>query len=303
MFEKILLFIYIVKVSNAVVIHTSDKYKKDLIKPNSQGWQTVKMYHPPQAFGYKYEPYAYPKYEFEYSVSDKNTGDHKHHSEARDGDRVRGEYSLVQSDGSLRKVQYTADDHNGFNAVVSRIINNHGDHAVSVSGHTQFFYPVGHNVKINHYFPGKDYQYQEIKMSDHKISKPVHEETAVNNKDVKMVMIDSEDKLLAIEPMKEKEEIKDTARKDEKLAMQVDVTETIPIQVLPAVDPVIPDNSNDEKVNAEPLNSVSMDQNSNISPAKELSTENEIQNLNEKENSDSEVASSFYTTKYYYVIQ
>lgn len=56
---------------------------------------------------------AYPKYEFEYSVSDQKTGDHKHHKEARDGDRVRGEYSLVESDGSLRKVQYHADDHNG----------------------------------------------------------------------------------------------------------------------------------------------------------------------------------------------
>lgn len=55
----------------------------------------------------------YPKYEFEYSVSDQKTGDHKTHRESRDGDRVRGEYSLVEPDGSLRKVEYDADDHNG----------------------------------------------------------------------------------------------------------------------------------------------------------------------------------------------
>lgn len=46
-------------------------------------------------------------------MSDKKTGDHKSHRESRDGDRVRGEYSLVEPDGSLRKVEYDADDHNG----------------------------------------------------------------------------------------------------------------------------------------------------------------------------------------------
>lgn len=57
---------------------------------------------------------TYPKYEFEYAVSDKKTGDHKHHHEARDGDRVRGGYSLVEPDGSLRKVEYNADDQHGY---------------------------------------------------------------------------------------------------------------------------------------------------------------------------------------------
>lgn len=56
---------------------------------------------------------SYPKYEFEYAVSDKKTGDHKQHHESRDGHRVRGGYSLVEPDGSLRKVEYDADDHNG----------------------------------------------------------------------------------------------------------------------------------------------------------------------------------------------
>lgn len=56
---------------------------------------------------------AYPKYEFDYAVSDKTTGDHKRHQETRDGDKVWGEYSLVEPDGSLRKVEYKADDYNG----------------------------------------------------------------------------------------------------------------------------------------------------------------------------------------------
>lgn len=34
---------------------------------------------------------------------------------------MKGEYSLAEPDGTIRIVKYTADKHNGFNAVVSRI--------------------------------------------------------------------------------------------------------------------------------------------------------------------------------------
>lgn len=54
-------------------------------------------------------------------MQDGHTGDQKSQHEVRDGDVVKGEYSLVEPDGTIRKVQYTADHHNGFNAVVSRI--------------------------------------------------------------------------------------------------------------------------------------------------------------------------------------
>jgi hypothetical protein len=63
---------------------------------------------------------AYPKYEFKYGVADGHTGDQKTQTEVRDGDVVKGSYSLVEPDGTVRTVSYTADDHNGFNAVVSR---------------------------------------------------------------------------------------------------------------------------------------------------------------------------------------
>jgi len=63
---------------------------------------------------------AYPKYSFNYGVNDAHTGDIKSQWEERDGDVVKGQYSLVEPDGTVRTVSYTADDHNGFNAVVHR---------------------------------------------------------------------------------------------------------------------------------------------------------------------------------------
>ncbi|CAB0010522.1 unnamed protein product [Nesidiocoris tenuis] len=68
-----------------------------------------------------HEHYSYPKYAFNYGVHDPHTGDIKSQYEERDGDVVKGAYSLVEPDGSVRIVEYTADDHNGFNAVVKKI--------------------------------------------------------------------------------------------------------------------------------------------------------------------------------------
>ncbi|XP_046960830.1 cuticle protein-like [Vanessa cardui] len=79
------------------------------------------------------EEYAHPKYDFSYSVADGHTGDNKSQHESRDGDAVHGEYSLVEADGSVRTVQYTADAHNGFNAVVSNSAPSH--HAAPAQGH------------------------------------------------------------------------------------------------------------------------------------------------------------------------
>ncbi|XP_071455823.1 adult-specific cuticular protein ACP-20-like [Hetaerina americana] len=63
---------------------------------------------------------AHPKYNFDYGVSDHKTGDNKNQWETRDGDVVKGSYSLHEADGTIRIVEYTADKHNGFNAVVKR---------------------------------------------------------------------------------------------------------------------------------------------------------------------------------------
>lgn len=61
-----------------------------------------------------------PKYNFAYDVSDAYTGDYKTQTEVRDGDSVKGQYTVVEPDGTRRVVDYTADEENGFNAVVSK---------------------------------------------------------------------------------------------------------------------------------------------------------------------------------------
>ncbi|XP_011195394.3 larval cuticle protein A2B [Zeugodacus cucurbitae] len=66
----------------------------------------------------EYDPH--PQYKYGYDVQDTLSGDSKGHVEERDGDVVRGEYSLIDADGFRRVVTYTADPINGFNAVVRR---------------------------------------------------------------------------------------------------------------------------------------------------------------------------------------
>ncbi|KAL1399477.1 hypothetical protein pipiens_002210 [Culex pipiens pipiens] len=75
--------------------------------------------------GYKEESgldyYSYPKYKFEYGVKDIHTGDHKSQWEMRDGDVVKGEYTLDEADGTQRIVEYYADSKTGFEAKVKNI--------------------------------------------------------------------------------------------------------------------------------------------------------------------------------------
>lgn len=62
----------------------------------------------------------FPQYAFAYNVHDSLTGDQKSHEESRNGGVVKGSYSVVEPDGSLRTVIYAADPINGFNAVVQK---------------------------------------------------------------------------------------------------------------------------------------------------------------------------------------
>lgn len=71
-----------------------------------------------QALGQAFDPH--PRYAFSYAVNDALTGDSKVQREQRDGDAVVGHYSLVEPDGAVRTVKYSADAVNGFNAVVER---------------------------------------------------------------------------------------------------------------------------------------------------------------------------------------
>ncbi|XP_022218041.1 pupal cuticle protein Edg-84A [Drosophila obscura] len=63
---------------------------------------------------------AHPQYAFNYDVQDGETGDVKSQSESRDGDVVRGQYSVNDADGYRRIVEYSVDAESGFNAVVRR---------------------------------------------------------------------------------------------------------------------------------------------------------------------------------------
>ncbi|KAJ8941010.1 hypothetical protein NQ318_006439 [Aromia moschata] len=75
---------------------------------------------PVKATHHAIDYYAPPKYTFKYGVKDYHTGDIKSQQESRDGDVVKGQYSLVEPDGSVRTVEYSADKHSGFNAVVHK---------------------------------------------------------------------------------------------------------------------------------------------------------------------------------------
>ncbi|KAG5876971.1 hypothetical protein JTB14_027870 [Gonioctena quinquepunctata] len=66
------------------------------------------------------EPSAPAHYDFGYGVNDPITGDSKSQHESRRGDVVQGSYSLIESDGTKRTVDYSADQYNGFNAVVHK---------------------------------------------------------------------------------------------------------------------------------------------------------------------------------------
>ncbi|EDV40547.1 uncharacterized protein Dana_GF23875 [Drosophila ananassae] len=67
------------------------------------------------------EPYdPNPQYSFSYGVTDHHTGDSKQQEETLVNGVVHGSYSLAEPDGTIRKVTYTADKINGFNAVVEK---------------------------------------------------------------------------------------------------------------------------------------------------------------------------------------
>ncbi|CAH0700077.1 unnamed protein product [Spodoptera exigua] len=94
--------------------------------------QSLKQYHG-KATEKHVEYYSHPKYEFAYKVEDPHTGDKKYQHEARDGDVVKGVYSLHEPDGTVRIVEYHADKKTGFNANVKR--EGHAKHIVPEHNH------------------------------------------------------------------------------------------------------------------------------------------------------------------------
>lgn len=80
---------------------------------------------------------SHPEYSFSYGVKDPHTGDHKEQWEKHDGHSVKGHYSLVEPDGSVRTVDYTADDKNGFNAVVKHSGSHYHPSGIKPTSHSE----------------------------------------------------------------------------------------------------------------------------------------------------------------------
>ncbi|XP_052754410.1 cuticle protein 8-like [Galleria mellonella] len=96
---------------------------------------------------YDLDYHSHPKYSFDYSVKDPHTGDDKEHWETRDGDKVKGTYTLLETDGTKRVVEYEADDKNGFNAVVHKIgtpkeHHEHEEYKAPIPVHEEYKVPL-----------------------------------------------------------------------------------------------------------------------------------------------------------------
>ncbi|XP_070493041.1 cuticle protein 19-like [Chironomus tepperi] len=85
---------------------------------------------------YKHVDYIHhPAYKYEYGVHDPKTKDHHSQWEHRDGDVVKGEYTLDEADGTKRVVKYSSDKHGGFTAHVERV--GHAIHPVHYGHHEE----------------------------------------------------------------------------------------------------------------------------------------------------------------------
>ena len=96
-------------------------YRQDILQPSSISVHRDQPRLIPSAVNKQaivdYSP-GEAKYSYGYTVSDGLTGDAKTRQESRDGDVVTGSYSVLQPDGRLRTVTYSADKLHGFQADV-----------------------------------------------------------------------------------------------------------------------------------------------------------------------------------------
>lgn len=86
---------------------------------------------------------AKPDYSFAYGVNNPNTGDSHGHSETRDGSTVTGEYTVMEPDGVLRRVKYTADPKNGFRASVQFLRPDSNEESSPYHGERYYGYSNG----------------------------------------------------------------------------------------------------------------------------------------------------------------
>ncbi|TKX27839.1 cuticular protein RR-2 [Spodoptera litura] len=92
--------------------HHHKKHPHEEHHGHASSSQSIKQHHG-KATEKHVEYYSHPKYEFTYKVEDPHTGDKKSQHESRDGDVVKGMYSLHEPDGTVRIVEYHADKKTG----------------------------------------------------------------------------------------------------------------------------------------------------------------------------------------------
>ncbi|XP_061393147.1 uncharacterized protein LOC133328621, partial [Musca vetustissima] len=117
---------------------------------------------------------VHPEYAFSYGVKDLHTGDVKSQWESREGDGVKGHYSVLEPDGSIRTVTYTADAKSGFNAIVKTVGAN--SHPVTDSPHDiDAKSDDTSQSKINHY--SKDQEHIVLSSDIKPLKKPIEDLT------------------------------------------------------------------------------------------------------------------------------
>ncbi|XP_053689287.1 cuticle protein 19-like [Sabethes cyaneus] len=89
--------------------------------------------------GHHEDYHTYPKYKYEYGVKDYHTKDHKSQWEKRDGDHVKGQYTLDEADGTHRIVDYSSDHKTGFQPHVQRKGHAHHPHGESYANIEQHY--------------------------------------------------------------------------------------------------------------------------------------------------------------------
>lgn len=187
-----------------------------------------------------------------------------------------------------------------FNAVVSKTVNNHGDHAFSITGHTRHFYPIGHGIKINHYFPDKNHTGKYLYSSETEenpkeiVNRPVleTEESKLNN-DRKMMFIE-DGNVMILKPVEFEKK-----QEDNEISKPLVNDEETSVKVVPAVVSMLmhkPEKASEEMTFAA-VKETAEDQIAEVVPKAE-----EAQKSNKEETTaDSEVASSYYHSRIYYV--
>lgn len=181
--------------------------------------------------------------------------------------------------------------------MVSKSVHKHGDHAFSIFGHTRHYLPIGSGIKINQFFPSKNYHYQEsITSHENHEDKPVNEQQAEPNNE----------ELINLYNERVETTVKTIAEEGEHIpeATEAPVSNTEPVEGPVEVHHTsavpLPVAYHNENINndAENIHKMPVVEKTAAYPSKIVNNEKIHK---EDHHPDSELASSYYHSKTYYV--